>query len=265
MTLLFHPGLALRDYQPDDDRTATDRVAIGVIVALWSPELSVHAATTMHELITVTVATLRRLGAHPVVIDASAPDQQAQGTAWHTGLAGFIYLGGADVHPGFYADVSLEKPYPGVDPAADDFCLTSLRRAIDADAPVLTICRGTQLLNVALGGTLHQHIDGHRADLADGNTGFVNESLTLHKQSIIANILGRSRVVVRGSHHQSIETLGTRLWVTAQAPDGTIEGVEHRQKNWVVGLQWHPEEAHANAADRQRIFGALIAQHNTAV
>lgn len=254
-----HPGLTLQDYQIDDDFVADARPAIGVVVALWSPGLSDHAAQTMHGLTTITVQTLREVGARPMVIDASATAQQAEGAAWQDSVDAVIYLGGADVHPGFYSDVDLAKQLDGIDQNADQFCLHSIRRALDEDAPVLAICRGTQLLNVALGGSIIQHIDGHRAELADGNTGFVDETLELHPDAKITEILGRRNIAVRGSHHQSIDEVAAGLRVTAWAPDGTIEGAEHTEASWVVGLQWHPEEANANAADRRKIFEALVA------
>lgn len=255
-----HPGLTLSDYQPEQDRMPDQRPTIGVVVALWSPDLSEHAAHEMHELIVVTLETIRELGARPILIDSSASNQQAVGTGWHSEVDGIVYLGGADVHPGLYDEVPLSKQLPGIDVNADQFCVASVQRAVADDVPVLAICRGAQLLNVASGGTLIEHIDGHRSELADGNTGFINEQLKLEPNAMITEILGRTSVDVRGSHHQSIDALGEDLAVTAYAQDGTIEGIEHQSKSWIVGLQWHPEEPNANAEDRRRIFSTLIEQ-----
>ena len=260
MTVQDHPGLTLMDYQVEDDFVQDARPAIGVVVALWSPNLSQHAAQTMHDLTMTTVQTVRDTGGRPVVIDSSDTATQARGTAWQDEVDAIVYLGGADVHPGFYSEVDLAEQQKGIDQNADQFCLHSLQRAITEDAPVLGICRGSQLLNVAMGGSIIQHIDGHRAELADGNTGFIDETVELGPNSKIADILGRTNVEVRASHHQTIDDVGKGLEVTARAHDGTIEGVEHRDKTWVVGLQWHPEEANANAEDRARIFGAVVAQ-----
>lgn len=260
MTVQDHPGLTLMDYQVEDDFVQDARPAIGVVVALWSPNLSQHAAQTMHDLTMTTVQTVRDTGGRPIVIDSSDTATQARGTAWQDEVDAIVYLGGADVHPGFYSEVDLAEQQKGIDQNADQFCLHSLQRAITEDAPVLGICRGSQLLNVAMGGSIIQHIDGHRAELASGDTGFIDETLELQADSKIATILGRTTVGVRGSHHQTIDEVGSGLDVTAHAPDGTIEGVEHRDKTWVVGLQWHPEEANANAEDRRKIFAALVAQ-----
>lgn len=260
MTVLDHPGLTLMDYQIDDDLTQDVRPVIGVVVALWSPGLSQHAAQTMHDLTMTTVQTVRDAGGRPIVVDSSDAATQAEGNAWQDDVDAIVYLGGADVHPGFYSEVDRAEQREGIDQNADQFCLQSLQRAVTEDAPVLGICRGSQLLNVALGGSIIQHIDGHREELSNGDTGFIDETLELVADSKIANVLGRTTVGVRGSHHQTIDEVGTGLDVTAYAPDGTIEGTEHREKTWVVGLQWHPEEANANAEDRQKIFGALVAQ-----
>ena len=255
-----HPGLTLADYQVDRDHVDDGRPAVSVIVALWSPQLSQHEAQTMHELTDVTVQTVRDAGGRPLLIDSSDTTQQASGTEWHEDVDAFVYLGGADVHPGFYTDVDLSKQLHGIDADADRFCLDSVQRAVADDAPVLAICRGSQLLNVAMGGTIIQHLDGHRTELDDGDTGFVDETLELTPNSKIAKVLGRTTIGVRGSHHQTIDEPGEGLQITARAPDGTIEGTEHREKTWVVGVQWHPEEPHANADDRLKIFEALVAQ-----
>ncbi|GAA2029442.1 gamma-glutamyl-gamma-aminobutyrate hydrolase family protein [Yaniella flava] len=257
MNVEAHRRYTLADYQIDEDCVLDERPAIAVIVALWSPDFGESEIQAMHDLTLVSVQEVRNAGGRPVVIDSSDQARQATGTIWHEDIDAFIYLGGADVHPGFFSDADVDEKMVGVDANADQFCLLSLQRAIDGDAPVLGICRGSQLLNVALGGSILQHIDGHRSE---DQAGFVDERLDLEPNSKIAKVLGRQNISVRGSHHQSIDETGEGLDVTAYAPDGTIEGVEHRGKMWVVGLQWHPEEANANAEDRQKIFGALVVQ-----
>ncbi|NWN88520.1 MAG: gamma-glutamyl-gamma-aminobutyrate hydrolase family protein [Micrococcaceae bacterium] len=260
MSAQTHPGLNRTDYQLEQDFVEDARPAIGVVVALWSREMSQSDAQTMHDLIMTTVATIRDAGGRPIVIDGSAQTQQAENTAWHKDVDAFVYLGGADVHPGFFTDVELSEQVPGIDAQADQFAVASLRQAVADDAPVLGICRGAQLLNVALGGSIVQHIDGHRSVLDNGDTGFIDENVDLVADSKIAKILGRATVRVRSSHHQTIDEVGDELVVTAYAQDDSIEAVELPEKTWVVGLQWHPEEAHANAEDRRKIFEALIEQ-----
>lgn len=255
-----HPGLKVSDYQIEHDHAEDTRPVIGVVVALWSPEMSQADAQTMHDLVLTTMATIRDVGGRPVIIDASDQEQQAAGTAWHKGIDALVYLGGADVHPGFFTNIDFSEQLRGIDVNADQFCVDSLREAVTVDAPVLGICRGAQLLNVALGGSIIQHIDGHRSELGDGETGFIDEDVDLFGNAMIARILGRTSVGVRSSHHQTIDKVGQGLDVTAHAQDGSIEAIEAPEKSWVVGLQWHPEEVDANAEDRRKIFQALVAQ-----
>src|SRR5699024_8551772 len=142
---------------------------------------------------------------------------------------------------------------------ADAFCIASLQEAVKADFPLLAICRGSQLLNVAMGGSIIQHIDDHRAVLDDsGNIGFLDEHIRIEPGSKVAEMLGRTTAVVRGAHHQAVDELGENLQAVAFAQDGTVEATEHTGKTWVVGLQWHPEEADAQATDRDEIFKTLV-------
>lgn len=256
----IHEGWDLKDFQQDQDFQEDGRPVIAVIVALWSPALSAWSAQFIYDLTTQAVNSIRELGGRPLVVDSSSNSQQEQGTAWHENVAAFVYLGGADVHPGFYSPVDLTLDLPGIDARADTFCLDSLERAVTEDRPVLGICRGSQLLNVSLGGTLIDHIDGHRVDMGNGNMGFMDEKIELVATSKIGELLGEGTVNVRSAHHQTIDQPGDGLAVTAYAHDNSIEAVEHLEKSWVMGLQWHPEEASANVEHRRRIFAALIAQ-----
>lgn len=256
----IHPGWSLSDFHQDQDFEEDGRPVIAIIVALWSPNLSNWSAQFVYDLTTQAANTVRELGGRPRVIDSSAASQQKDGTVWHDGVDAFVYLGGADVHPGFYSAVDPAQPLPGIDAQADKFCLDSIKRAVAEDQPVLGICRGSQLLNVSLGGTLIEHIDGHRVDMGHGNMGFVDEKIELVATSKIGELLGQGTVDVRSAHHQTIDQPGDGLTVTAYAHDNSIEAVEHLEKTWVLGLQWHPEEASANVEHRQLIFEAVIAQ-----
>jgi putative glutamine amidotransferase len=159
-----------------------------------------------------------------------------------TRLDALVLVGGGDVDPGRYG----QEPHPatsGVDPGRDASEFDLLGAALDADLPVLAICRGMQVLNVYLGGTLVQHVpdvvghEGHRP--AQGCFGAV-EVIT-EAGSMVAKILGE-RAIVRCSHHQAIDVMGRGLVVTARSLDGLIEAVELPEARFVVGVQWHPEE-----------------------
>ncbi len=169
-------------------------------------------------------------------------------------LDGLILTGGGDVDPAAYHE-EAEPEVVGVNRIRDESERALLAAALDVDLPVLAICRGCQILNVERGGTLHQHLppvighDGHRqAPLVFGE---VKVSTTPGSRA--AAIFG-DRTTVLCSHHQAIKDLGADLTATGRADDGVVEAVELVGSSFVVGVQWHPEEA-----DDQRPFAALVA------
>jgi putative glutamine amidotransferase len=168
-------------------------------------------------------------------------------------LDALVLVGGGDVDPARYRQAP-DVATSGVDPGRDASELALLRAALGADLPVLAICRGMQLLNVELGGTLLQHVpdavghDGHQP--ARGC--FADVEVTTEAGSVVAKIMGET-AMVRCSHHQAVDRLGEGLVVTARAADGLAEAVELPAARFVVGVQWHPEED----ADR-RPFRALL-------
>lgn len=170
-------------------------------------------------------------------------------------LDALVVIGGADVDPGAYG----ELPHPTVTdtrPNRDAHEQRLLHAALTADLPLLGVCRGAQVLNVALGGTLCQHLpetvehDGHRPEPGV----FGNSRVRSEPGSLVAKILGEV-VEVPCYHHQSLDTVADGLRVTAWATDGTIEAVELPGRRWAVGVQWHPEEN----SDDNRLFDELVA------
>jgi len=160
------------------------------------------------------------------------------------GATGFILTGGVDIDPACYH----ETPGPRVkhtDHSRDEFELVLLGQALAYDIPILAICRGHQLLNVAFGGGLLQHIDGdaHSADyLTEGFPSRWHE-VTIREGSRLHAALSTAGTLVNSRHHQAVtpERLAPRLEVVARSPDGLVEGVESPAHRWVVGVQWHPE------------------------
>jgi putative glutamine amidotransferase len=172
-------------------------------------------------------------------------------------IDGLIISGGPDVEPGRYG----EEPGPlttVVRPDRDEAELALFRAAYEAGKPVLGICRGMQLMNVALGGTLIQHLpdvvghDGHSP--TPGTMG--EHMITVSESSCLAGIVGAGSAVVPTHHHQGIGKLGSGLVPTAWADDGTIEAFELDQAGhpFALAVQWHPE-----ASIELSLFRALIA------
>jgi putative glutamine amidotransferase len=168
-------------------------------------------------------------------------------------LDGVVLAGGPDVDPARYG--AAPHPCTGAPRTERDAAeLAVLARALELGRPVLAVCRGLQVLNVALGGTLVQHLPdavGHAGHNPRPGV-FGRTAIALDAGSHVGAALGRS-VVGQCHHHQALARLADGLVVTGRAPDGTVEAVELAGHPFVVGVQWHPEQ------DDPRLFAALVA------
>ncbi|MFM7534845.1 MAG: gamma-glutamyl-gamma-aminobutyrate hydrolase family protein [Acidimicrobiales bacterium] len=168
-------------------------------------------------------------------------------------IDGVLLHGGGDVEPARYGASEVHPTVGGVDPVHDAVELAGVRAAIGRGIPVLAICRGHQVLNVALGGTLHQDLGAqgpaHRDCLHE---------VTVVPGTRLAGALGVGVAVGHSWHHQAIDRLGDGLVVSARAPDGTVEAVE-LPGSWVLGVQWHPEDTAATDPVNQRLFDGFVA------
>jgi putative glutamine amidotransferase len=174
---------------------------------------------------------------------------------------GLILIGGGDIDPSHYGEDPLPECY-GIDSEADVFELHMVRAAVHLGKPVLAICRGFQVLNVALGGTLDQHITGREGTINHGvpSEGAVMHEVTVEPGTWTAKALGSDTLSVSSSHHQAIDRLADGLVVTGRAPDGIIEAVERPGDGWVVAVQWHPERTADSDPSQQGLFDALVEQ-----
>ncbi|MBM7025701.1 gamma-glutamyl-gamma-aminobutyrate hydrolase family protein [Clavibacter zhangzhiyongii] len=169
-----------------------------------------------------------------------------------------VIMGGEDVAPRFYdglADYEGRSPHREV---ADAGQIALVRRAVAEGTPLLGICRGAQIVNVALGGTLQQHIEGvgeHRNDAVEITAVMRDHDVRVAADSRLARVLGSTALVVRSAHHQAVDRPGAGLRVVAVAPDGVPEAVEHETAP-ITGVQWHPEDA---AAARDQLPALLQA------
>jgi putative glutamine amidotransferase len=168
-------------------------------------------------------------------------------------LDALVLVGGGDVDPARYA-AAADPATSGVSRQRDESEAALLAAALDAELPVLAICRGLQVLNVQLGGTLIQHLpdvvghSGHQPAVGC----FGTTEVRTESGSVLAKIMGEG-VTVQCSHHQAVDRLGDGLTVTARAPDGVIEGAELALAPFVIGVEWHPEQD-----GDLRLFEALV-------
>jgi putative glutamine amidotransferase len=200
------------------------------------------------------VRAIARAGGRPLLI-APTPADLADPAELLDLLDGVLVTGGADVDPAAYD----ESPHPETEAAPldrDDFELLLVRAAAERDLPCLGICRGMQVVNVAYGGALDQHLadrlahDIHRGD--DGE--FADHEVDVEPESLAAIAAGATRVAVKSYHHQGVARVGDGLQVTARADgDGTVEAIEDVAKRFMLGVLWHPEEDEAD-----RLIGAFV-------
>lgn len=170
---------------------------------------------------------------------------------------GVIIQGGGDIDPSLYGQVQLSTKIYGISAEHDALELAIVRAAIDQNKPVLAICRGMQILNVALGGTLHQDL-GEVLD--DGETHWnTYHEIVLTADSRVARAMKTTSPKRSHSfHHQALDKVANDLRVTGRAADNTVEAVEHASAKWIVGVQWHPEDDASTEPDQQKLFDGFI-------
>ncbi|CAM5502931.1 Gamma-glutamyl-gamma-aminobutyrate hydrolase OS=Streptomyces gougerotii OX=53448 GN=GCM10010227_35480 PE=4 SV=1 [Streptomyces diastaticus subsp. diastaticus] len=189
-------------------------------------------------------ALVRAAGGLVAMLPPDAPERAGAVVARVDGL---VIAGGPDVEPARYGAERDPRTGPPA-PARDAWELALIDAALSLGTPLLGICRGMQLLNVALGGTLVQHLDGHT-----GGTGvFGSHPVKPVPGSRYAAAVPEESVVP-AYHHQCVDELGRGLSVSAQADDGTVEAIETAGEPWVLGVQWHPE-----MGEDTRVMRALV-------
>ncbi|MGH9040777.1 MAG: gamma-glutamyl-gamma-aminobutyrate hydrolase family protein [Acidimicrobiia bacterium] len=174
---------------------------------------------------------------------------------------GLVVVGGGDVDPARYgAEARPEVSY--VSPARDGFEIPLLLAAVAGGVPTLAICRGIQVLNVALGGTLHQHISdwshlaAHRSP--DGKEEAFHD-VRIEPGTRLHKAMQSDRASTFSHHHQAVDVLGEGLVPVAWADDGLLEAVEH-DDGWIVAIQWHAEATAAGDPLQQNLFNAFVAE-----
>ena len=199
---------------------------------------------------------VRAAGGMPVILAPVAPD--AIGSLLGH-LDAVVLSGGPDLHPSAYG--SLPHPELGpTEPELDRFELELARTAVGLGMPVLGICRGMQVLNVALGGSLHQHLpdlDGQVEHRQQGASGEPTHRVTLSRASRLTKVIGRRYLEVNSFHHQGLHGLGKGLAVAGRCPDGHVEAVEVPGRRFTFGVQWHAE-CLVDRPEQLAIFRGLV-------
>lgn len=250
-------GCRVRLAEVDPGRRPDKAIAhIAVLVSLNFPGLSEPVAELVRRFTRTALSTLIQLDASFELFDTSDPLRDPAAVAEADGL---LVLGGGDIDGSVYGcyDSNVPNSY-GVDVRADVDSIEALQAAVAAWRPVLAICRGSQLVNVAHGGTVIPDIEDFR--LHRGGPGeplFIDEPVTVVPGTRLASFLTDHRLTVRSGHHQAIDRVAQGFVVNARADDGVIEGIEHEDR-WVLGIQWHPEDPDGPAHDRLRLFEAFV-------
>jgi putative glutamine amidotransferase len=190
--------------------------------------------------------TLDAAGAIPVVLPPTGTD--------HLGpllerLDGLCLSGGPDLDPAAYGAPDRHTELGPTEPSLDAFELSLVRMGLQRGLPILAICRGSQALNVACGGTLHQHVPGHRQTEAATEP---THEVEIESRSRLHRMVRTRTLAVNSFHHQAVDVLGDGLRVVATALDGTIEAIEG--DGFVIGVQWHAETLMAHMP----LFEALV-------
>jgi gamma-glutamyl-gamma-aminobutyrate hydrolase PuuD len=188
---------------------------------------------------------VERAGGAPVVLPPVPPDSAR---SFVEGLSGLIFTGGRDVDPALYEQGPMEETDPP-EHRRDRFELALMRAAIDADVPFLAIGRGMHILSVARGGTLSQHLPGHRPEALK----YLPHDVDLDAGSQLGRLLG-ARVQAPAAHHQAPDQAGTGVAVVGRSPgDAVTEAIELQGHRFGIGVHWHPEEG-----DDPRLLTALV-------
>ena len=177
-------------------------------------------------------------------------------------LDGFLFTGGDDIHPRFYKEKPIHHARITTSPEARTrFEIKLFKAVIRAKKPVLAVCLGAQLVNVALGGKLYQDISRQVPRPIPHGPAQAGEKvfhdIDILEATLLSRILGVSRIKVRSAHHQSVKTPGRGLHLSAIARDKVIEALEPRSKQFLLAIQWHPEKT-PNDRYTKKLFEAFV-------
>lgn len=204
-----------------------------------------------------------KAGGFPIVLSAIMPDDVLKDII--SMLKGIIFIGGRDINPEVYDSGHHALTLP-MNPARQKFDLELVKRAVEVKKPCLGICLGIQLINVALGGKLHQDIPSQFPESRVRHRKLIGCSFTEHPvriapDSILYKVIGKEEIMVNSSHHQAISEVASGLRAVAWAPDGVIEAIEATDGRQILAVQWHPEYL-TDREEHLKLFRWLMAQES---
>ncbi len=224
----------------------------------------VMAGARRHMIRDSYVSAILAAGGAPLLIPCTG--DEAASYALYRLLDGLLLTGGGDIDPQLYGEGEAGTEIDGIEPRRDSTELSLARWAVGDDLPLLGICRGHQVLNVALGGTLIQDIPGslpesttdHRGSTYTDDRSLLTHQVRFEAGCKLAGVFGETTFSVNSLHHQGVKEIAPGLQAVGFAPDGLIEALENPDRQWVVSVQWHPEELWARQTEAASLFQAFV-------
>ena len=204
------------------------------------------------------IHAIKEFGGEPRILYPGVPDAE------FIDMNGLLLTGGGDIHPRYF-DQDWHPSLKYVSEARDELELPLCREAIAADLPVFGICRGIQIMSVAMQGSLYQDVPSQLIDPlthpAKNSSEDSEHEIEIESDSLLSKLIGKSSDEVNSAHHQAVDGIGEGFIVTAQSADGVIEAMENPSKRFVLGVQYHPERMTATPEfreHRRKLFEAFI-------
>ena len=229
-------------------------------IALVAARFQSKIGSPIYQNRQVDIEAILMAGGMPVLLPAAIPLEEI--SVLTAQFDGFYLTGGGDLDPLLYGENNHERIY-GLNPERDAFELALIREVVAQDKPLLAVCRGMQALNVACGGTLYVDIasqlpSGEKHDWwPTYRRNKLVHNVTVSRTSYLGRILGELELRTNSLHHQSVNKVADELKKVAYALDGVVEAIEHLDKRFVIGVQWHPEWLQ-NQQPMRKLYKAFI-------